>query len=790
MLTARRLAVTLAMALALALSIGLLGASTAMATDPDPSLGLEALQAKLEAAPTKTLPGYFKTVVRHSTIETIPCTVLAITGEASPDSALIMIKATGSAIDEIGGIAEGMSGSPVYVDDEGVDKVIGAVSYGDEFTVGGTGLATPIEAMLQIQQTYSPQVQVLSTPVMTSEGLINRVIVAPNPQDFKGAAEEGALVAKPLASIFIGGLRADSKAFLDLKADLAAKGLAISARTTPGTGTSSLDTPLVPGASVSALAARGDMWIGSIGTVTYADGDDVLAYGHPAHWLGESDEFLCNAFIDGVWPSQKAPFKLGRPASLKGTVTQDRTAGILGELDKFPAETTITVHAFNTDTGKTADTAVYFPRSFVSQGLLGPTSFAGATYVAGSRLFDSEWVAGSAEETTTIVFGDGTHTYQVVLPNRVDDASELPLAVTRDTAAVVYELDGMIGNKHETVEIFSVDVQVRFSKQRSGAEILGIDVPAGLKTGANRVVVSLAPYAESDTRTVEVTLTVPAGMPLTGLLMATSANDLRGYGRSIAEVYEGLQEWSPSNKLWVEYSSTNYEDDGYYIDSTDTSVTTPWVLQNEAMAHVTTIFAAASPASVAYGHGTRVSGRIIAPYDSLPETASVYIQEAGHTNERLLGIADVTWGSGTFSLSTGPLTSNARIRVHVDGVLANYEYGGEGSTSANGYVPIKVAAAVSVSSSSNSVRTGRSVTLTSRVVPASAAGGRVTFEYYDAGRRSWRAIATQKLAASGGSAKATATWKVLRGSHKLRARYLGGSLNATSVSTTVAVKGT
>ena len=40
-----------------------------------------------------------------------------------------------------------MSGSPVYVDDGGVDKLIGALSYGSDFTIGGMFLATPVEYM-------------------------------------------------------------------------------------------------------------------------------------------------------------------------------------------------------------------------------------------------------------------------------------------------------------------------------------------------------------------------------------------------------------------------------------------------------------------------------------------------------------------------------------------------------------------------------------------------------------------------------------------------------------------
>ena len=49
-----------------------------------------------------------------------------------------------------------MSGSPIYVVDDGVAKLIGALSYGHVFTLGGTGLATPIEYMAAIIEDAFP----------------------------------------------------------------------------------------------------------------------------------------------------------------------------------------------------------------------------------------------------------------------------------------------------------------------------------------------------------------------------------------------------------------------------------------------------------------------------------------------------------------------------------------------------------------------------------------------------------------------------------------------------------
>ena len=414
---------------ALAAAIVLATVAVAIAAPAEPTLGLTALQAKLDASSGGTIPGYLKTVCKGATIETIPLDVLAITGGATPDSSLILFEAKGPRIDAYGGIVAGMSGSPVYVDDGGVDKVIGALSYGDEFTIGGSGLATPIESMLKLTTDYSPQVQSLSAPVVTEGGIVDRVIVAPNPQAFEGADRAGAFVAKPLASVFIGGLRPNTRAYIALKADLEKRGIGVVQLSAPLSGASdpSFSTDLVGGASVAALASRGELWVGSLGTVTYAASDTVLAFGHPAFWTGDSGMFMTNAWIDGIWPSQAAPYKIGRPTAVRGAITQDRFAGIMGSTAATAPETPVRAHFVDLETGHEATSAAYLSRKMLDAGqLVSLTGAAGS--IAGYELLDAQATAGTAYTTTIVRLINAGTPYTVTMRNMVDAA---PASTTR-----------------------------------------------------------------------------------------------------------------------------------------------------------------------------------------------------------------------------------------------------------------------------------------------------------------------------------------------------------------------
>ena len=84
-------------------------------------------------------------------ITTFPVTIVDVQKVSDgPGGALIFIRAEGPLMDRTGGIAQGMSGSPVYIAGaDGVPRVIGAIAFGTGDENNRIGGITPIEAMLR-----------------------------------------------------------------------------------------------------------------------------------------------------------------------------------------------------------------------------------------------------------------------------------------------------------------------------------------------------------------------------------------------------------------------------------------------------------------------------------------------------------------------------------------------------------------------------------------------------------------------------------------------------------------
>lgn len=780
---------------ALAFCTSLLAGATIAAATPEPEeiMSLATLQAKLDSAPAGVVEGYFKTVLKGSTISTLPCEILAITSDDSGASnaqyGLIMFRGTGAQMESFGGIVAGMSGSPIYVEDGGVDKVVGAISYGDMFTLGGTGLATPIEAMAAIEDFDINTIQSLSAPVAVGGKLVSDVVVTSDERTARAFdAQPNSLVFKPLATLSIGGLAPSSRGYKALAKEATKNGFDVAPLVGPlGLSKDGFSTDFEPGSAVGAMIARGDFWVGGIGTVTYENTSSVVAFGHPMEWDGATSWGLANAWIDGVWPSSYWPYKMGRPGAMRGTVTQDRGAGILGRTDLAPAETTITATVTDVDRSATKSGTSWMLRPLVTNpdwsGIV-PS----AVYSTALRAVDDYWYAGSVTCTTTVKLRDTVagKDYTIVRPNIWDD-SDVASMFPMDSYLIV---DMLAYLAPEGVEVLSVDVDADATSARNSAQIVDVAAPQGLKVGANPITVSLIKRGVAATQTVDVTLTIPAGTPTTGEVYVQGG--IGGFyfdemifaeddGPSLSPLAAGTTdeivaaiEASPRNDVL----SVVFEPMSMGMSPARSVVATKATgtfLTGEVYKPTAEMEVMVDEPIINYNGYNYVSGVIFGP--EADTTVKLYARSIGETTERYIGTVvadyDPMEGIGFFESEIGPFTKGT--------VITAVYAGDEDYLGARAATSFKVRAAVGFTASATSLRAGRTLTLNASVAPAGTTGT-VVFEVYR--NKRWQPIATRTL--SGG--KASLAYKPATGTWAHRVRYTGNSVNAAQTSRTITVK--
>jgi hypothetical protein len=108
---------------------------------------------------------------------------------------------------------------------------------------------------------------------------------------------------------------------------------------------------LTPGIPIGTAFISGDLDAYGMGTLTWVEGNQVLAFGHPMFGLGDVDLPLVLGRSPLIVPSLQTSFRLTQSGAVIGTITQDRDSAILGDLgrkpDIFPC--TVRVHGVAQD---------------------------------------------------------------------------------------------------------------------------------------------------------------------------------------------------------------------------------------------------------------------------------------------------------------------------------------------------------------------------------------------------------------------------------------------------------
>ncbi len=324
------------------------------------------------------MTGVGKTIVAKDVIDEFAVEVLGIIDQPGTLSDFIVVRVSGDAIGRSGGIAQGMSGSPIYID----GKLIGALSRAGNWSkeITPIGLVTPIEPMLEVIDSASTA-RLASAPngpsvlrnVAVVDGLLPPApsLVAALPDAIFSYPVATPLIAPGLSGrsrdLLMNGVAAQEAPdgwigdFLSIDVGptfdgLSALNLTLLPMAVSQPATSSIDTAdLEPGSSIGVALTTGDLAIGALGTLTYLDGDALVGFGHPFISNGASQFPMTTVSIIDTMKSFEASFKLGTLGDPIGTIFEDRTAAIGGRIGPMTdtIELALGVHDLDRDVTET-----------------------------------------------------------------------------------------------------------------------------------------------------------------------------------------------------------------------------------------------------------------------------------------------------------------------------------------------------------------------------------------------------------------------------------------------------
>ena len=515
---------------------------------------------------TEGMQGTAYTVLDTSgEIRTFPIEIIGRMESGKGSQRMIMARTSGDFIEHVGGVLQGMSGSPIYVD----GRLIGALAAGLKDLSPYTFFITPIEDMTPLwdmpdtkNQTRIQTVNIVEAVEARQKaeekeklrarekavGKMSRAereaewrdmidaLTGKKADDTKGTEEtsEGTNEAPeentPAQSETAEQGKAEEKAYFFtrgfnaaglryLEKNLPAGTTFIPLGTTGDSGKihTRYDATLEGGQPIGVAVVYGDFSIGATGTVTAVDGKKVVAFGHSFMHKGNVNYFMTDADVIGTIAGQSNGVKIANIGSVIGRISQDRETGVAGMLGTFPTAVPVRIHVKDDALGteETFGAQIAYDEDFL------PVLSSSIAYAAMSKVSDA---LGSS--TARIHFTIRTNAYENGMFERrnmyYNTADVGQIAVTE----LLQALGTIVTNAEKESDIVDVDVDVELTGDRQTALLVSATPDKTTVKPGDTVTfqTKIRPY-----RKPEETLSIPYKVPK-DQVPGTLNLDIRGGG--------------------------------------------------------------------------------------------------------------------------------------------------------------------------------------------------------------------------------------------------------------------
>ena len=503
------------------------------------------------------MTGTGRTVYAGETLEDFQVQIIGtLENIIGPGRRLILARLSGGRLAETGVIA-GMSGSPVYIG----GKLVGAVAYAlGQFPKEPIAGITPIGEMIADvdappASTRSASTDLglpaLATPAdvfATLHRLMDRAAapLSALPASIVAEANLGSALLRPIALTmsmrgFDSALAGDLGAALGVPPNAPDVPLA---RDVPQSGSATLR----PGDPVGASLLRGDFEMGATGTVTHVDGTRVYAFGHPFLALGPTRMSMTRARVYTVLPSLLSSMKIADLGPAIGTVSEDRSTAIGGNIGTRPRELDVTL---------TLVSRAAAPRTFRFHIAHDPALTPLFAYVSMLNVLTSY----QRQSGVLTVGVNGSVSFGADGRIAIDDLFSGDQALVGVANSVLGPLSAMMNNDLGTALPDSLDLTLTVSEAQSGLTIerawLDTTHP---KFGATHTLHVMLRNYRGQTETRSMPVTMPASGPSAVTLLVSDAPTLStledkeldpNAAKSIADLVSGLNRIRRNNRLYV-----------------------------------------------------------------------------------------------------------------------------------------------------------------------------------------------------------------------------------------------
>ena len=278
------------------------------------------------------------------------------------------------------------------------------------------------------------------------------------------------------------------------------------------------ESPVEEGQIIGTESIRGDISFFGYGTITYVDGNELLAYGHPAGSAeGHVNLPLSGGYVHFIYPGRFRSSKIAAPTQPIGTLVQNREPAIAGVVGKHPSYIPVNVNVQTTD-GKKHQRYYEVIRD---RGMSGVFAGIGSSLILDALEFYFHDNTVNLEATITLKEHPDLTSRELTYKNVFSSAGSPAFGVMRTLTTPMSVLDN---NPYTKVQVESVDLDIKVEDKRRTARVISLRVDKLRYRPGDTVAVeiTLQPYLEMPV-VLTGTITIPKDTP-DGLVMLLASN--------------------------------------------------------------------------------------------------------------------------------------------------------------------------------------------------------------------------------------------------------------------------
>ncbi len=477
------------------------------------------------------MEGYGLTVFQGTKIERFNVKVIGTVKKVLNNRDAILVRLSGGQMAK-NNVIKGMSGSPVYIG----GKLIGAISYGFDFSMEPIAGVTPIVDMLDAlaqdtaEHPSAPdRISKLDLPTLPQS--VMQTAGGQMPTTVAGAAPHMVPLMAPVA---LAGFSTRAEKFLSERFNEV--GLYCSSGASGGMDESLAKTPkatskevVAPGSAVAVMLTTGDFNTSACGTATASFNGKVLAFGHPFLQAGFVDFPMASAYIHQVMPSLAVSFKVSSPMQVLGSIVSDRPWAVGGQIGKTAHMIPATYNVID----ETRHLQHTYHCNIVDHPDLTPELMAATAMSAIDATHQSQApyilkVASTIETTSGAVIQrtDRYPTNFSAHTSSLDTLSKFRTSMDPVGGYLLSTANKIMDNEFQRASIKSINLQIALEDGHKAAKLERIYVDNPIVEPGDTVKVNcvIRPYdKERVTKTID--LQIPRDVPDGNILLAVSSGD-------------------------------------------------------------------------------------------------------------------------------------------------------------------------------------------------------------------------------------------------------------------------